>query len=85
MGPVEQVVKSYILSEYLNGEDPNELTTNTPLITSGVLDSMATLKLALYLEEQYSIAVGPQDMNTERMDTIGRIAELVRSKSDVRS
>jgi len=36
---------AYILKEFLPGEDPNELTDATPLVTGGILDSLATLKL----------------------------------------
>jgi len=36
---IEGVVKDFVLKEFLPGEDPNELTDSTPLITGGVLDS----------------------------------------------
>jgi acyl carrier protein len=48
---IESTVKDYILREFLPGEDPNELQSDTPLITGGVLDSIATLKLVAFLEE----------------------------------
>ena len=34
------------------GEDPSELTETTPLITGGILDSFATMKLVMFLEER---------------------------------
>ena len=81
MGPVERSIKEYIMSEYLEGEDPNEITESTPLITTGVIDSMATLKLALFLEQTFSISLAPQEMTAEHMDTVGQIADLVNSKT----
>ena len=42
---IESAVKTFILTEFLPGEDPAELTMDTPLITGGILDSIATLKL----------------------------------------
>ncbi len=40
---VEQRVKGFVLEEFLPGEDADNLTDTTPLITSGILDSIATL------------------------------------------
>ncbi len=77
---IEASVKRYILAEFLPGEDPEQLTASTPLITSGVLDSIATLKLALYLEESYGISLGPHETDADHLGTIERIASLVRAK-----
>jgi hypothetical protein len=41
------------MSEFLPGEDPNELTDSTPLISGGILDSIATLKLVMFMEERF--------------------------------
>ena len=50
---IKQTIKEFILDEFLPGEDPDELTESTPLITGGILDSIATLKLVMFLEERY--------------------------------
>jgi len=39
-----ETVRKFILAEFLPGEDPSRLTPTTPLMSSGVLDSIATLK-----------------------------------------
>jgi acyl carrier protein len=80
MTDVEQTVKSYILSEFLPGEDADQLTGTTPLVTAGILDSLATLKLVAFLEEQFSISIAAHEAGSENLDTIERIATLVRSK-----
>lgn len=77
---IEQSIKSFILSEFLPGEDPAHLTATTPLITTGILDSIATLKLILFIEQQFTVTIQPHEVNTEHMDTIGQIVELVCSK-----
>jgi acyl carrier protein len=69
------------LSEFLEGEDPSELTKSTPLISTGILDSMATLKLVLFLESEFSISIDPQEVTAEYLDTIEKMAGLVQSKS----
>ena len=77
---IEQIVKSYILNEFLPGEDPAQLTAGTPLITAGVLDSIATLKLVGFLEKEFSISVEAHEADAEHLDTIERIVQLVTSK-----
>jgi acyl carrier protein len=77
---IEATVKSYILSEFLPGEDPAQLTDTTPLITVGILDSIATLKLVGFLEQQFSISIDAHEADPEHLDTIELIAKLVRSK-----
>jgi acyl carrier protein len=78
---IEQSIKSFIMSEFLPEEDPAQLTESTPLISTGILDSIATLKLVIFLEEHFSIAIEAHEADPEHFETIDRIARLVRSKS----
>jgi acyl carrier protein len=80
MEDIEKVVHSYILNEFLPGEDPRELTDRTPLITGGILDSITTLKLVVFLEEHFGITVEAHEAGIEHLDSIGQIARLVAEK-----
>ena len=77
---IQKTVKDYILKEFLPGEDPGELTETTPLISGGILDSIATLKLVAFIEEQYSITLAAHEADVEHLDTINAIADLILSK-----
>lgn len=77
---IRQAVKGYILEEFLPGEDPNELRDDTPLITGGILDSIATLKLVAFVEETYGIELQPHEADAEHLNTISDITSLVQSK-----
>jgi acyl carrier protein len=77
----KQAIKDFIMSEFLPGEDPAELTDDTPLISGGILDSIATLKLVLFVEEQYGISFEPHEVDKENLDTLSRIMRLLASKS----
>ncbi len=77
---VAATVKDYILREFLPGEDPSELTEATPLITGGVLDSIATLKLVLFLEERFGVTLEAHEVSPEHVNTIADIAGLVGAK-----
>ncbi len=77
---IKSVVKDFILREFLPGEDPNELTDSTPLITGGILDSIATVKLVLFLETQFGVTVQAHETDPQYLDTIASIAQLINSK-----
>ena len=77
---VIETVKEFVMSEFLPGEDPNELDVDTPLITGGILDSIATIKLVAFLEERFGITIEAHEADVEHLNTIADIAQLVEAK-----
>ncbi len=77
---IEQTVKGFILREFLSEENPDQLTDATPLLTGGILDSIATVKLVVFLEQQYNIEIQPHETVVDNLETIRQIAAFVRSK-----
>ena len=74
----EEALKQFILKEFLPGEDPDELDETTPLVSTGILDSLATLKLVTFLEDEFGISVAPHEADEEHLNTIASIcARLV--------
>ena len=80
MEDIAKVVHHFILNEFLPGEDPAELTPQTPLITGGILDSISTLKLVVFLEEHFGIDIAAYEAGVEHLDSIAQIASLVEEK-----
>jgi acyl carrier protein len=80
MEDIAKVVQHFILREFLPGEDPDELTDRTPLITGGILDSISTLKLVVFLEQHFGITVEAYEAGVEHLDTVQQIAALIAEK-----
>lgn len=80
MTDVKGPVKEFILDNFLQGEDPRNLTPSTELIRSGIIDSLATLELVTFLEERFGIELGASDVGAENLGTLEAIERLVRSK-----
>jgi acyl carrier protein len=80
MNDVHDRVKEYLLSEFLPGEPAELLTDATPLVTGGILDSIATMKLAAHLEETFHIKLEAYEMSVDHLNTISDIVQLVKSK-----
>jgi acyl carrier protein len=81
MTDVAAIVKDWILTEILPGEDPDQLQPDTSLKEDGILDSMATLRLVDFLETQFSIRLEPRDLDGDSLETIAAIEALVAAKS----
>lgn len=77
---IKTCVKEYILKEFLPGARPAELTDSTPLISGGILDSLATLKLLAFLEETYGMTFEAREADVDHLNTVSDIATLVAGK-----
>ena len=79
-----QTVRQYLLQTHLPGEDPANLTPTTELLSSGVLDSLATLELVSFIEQQYGIALEAHEVDATNLGTLTAIATLVQAKLGAR-
>lgn len=77
---IKKAVKDFILKEFLSGENPDSFTDATPLISGGVLNSLATLQLVTFLEDTFDISVKAHEVGVDYMETIADIASFVLSK-----
>jgi acyl carrier protein len=77
---IKATLKTFILNEYLPGEDPTALTDTTPLMTTGILDSIAVLKVVTFLENQFGITVAPHEAVVENLNTLSDMERFVASK-----
>jgi acyl carrier protein len=76
-----QKIKDFIMAQFLPGEDPAELTEQTPLISGGILDSIATLQLVMFLEESYKVGFEAHEVDKDNLDTIDLIVRLLATKT----
>jgi len=67
-------IKEFILREFLVGADPEELTRATPLLDVGIIDSMAMIKLVVFIEERFNVSL---EVDAEQLATIDSIVEAV--------
>lgn len=80
MSSTAERLRQFIVEEFLDADSAEELEQDTPLISTGILDSVATLKLITFLEEQFGIRIEPAEADEDNLDTIASIVRLVQSK-----
>ena len=53
---------------------------STDLVTNGIIDSLAIMKLIAFLEETFSIRLEDEEIVAENFETIETISSLVKKK-----
>ena len=62
------------------GATTTDITDDTSLLNSGLLDSLGILELTTFLAERYGIEIEDEDFTAENISTIGMVAEFIKSK-----
>jgi len=76
---MEAVILEYIRNEYLEDDDEDtELDENTPLISSGIVDSFSMVSLKRFLEKKYNISISDEEASAEAFDTVKNIVGVVK-------
>jgi acyl carrier protein len=76
----KRLIREFLLTECLPGESPGNLKDDTPLVTGGILDSLAMLHLVTFVEECFEVEVDAWEAGGDNFDTVERVARLVRRK-----
>ena len=76
---MKEMILEYIKDEYLDEEDAEDmdLDENTPLISSGIVDSFSMVSLKRFLEKKCQITIPDADATPEAFDSVSRILELI--------
>jgi acyl carrier protein len=80
MTDINTSIRDFILTKYLPGESPDNLRDDIPLRTSGILDSLATLGLISFIEEEFDIEVEAHETDIDNFDRLGDIVAFVERK-----
>ena len=76
---MKDVILEYIKNEYLDEDEAEEmnLDENTPLISSGIVDSFSMVSLKRFLEKKNGISIPDEEATPQAFDTVASIMTLV--------
>lgn len=80
MGPTGHQIKAYILQEFLPDINGDELQGDTPLVRSGLLDSLSILNLRAWLEDTFDIGLDGHELDFDAFGSLDDIEALVIGK-----
>lgn len=79
---VTEVQISQILSNYFGNElGAKDLKGDDSLLSSGILDSLAIVKLLSFVEDEFDVEIADADFDPENFETLNSIARLIASQS----
>ncbi|RMF70836.1 MAG: hypothetical protein D6744_18855 [Planctomycetota bacterium] len=74
---LKEAILEYVRDEYVDEDEADELTYDSPLISSGLVDSFSMVSLKTFLETQYNITIPDAEATPEAFDSVNNIAALV--------
>ena len=77
---IREKVRAFILDEILPGERPENLLDDMPLRTSGLIDSMGTIRMTSYLESTFGISIAAHETGVDNFETVDSICQFVADK-----
>jgi acyl carrier protein len=78
---LEAVINDYISREFVQDAALLPLGNATPLLETGVLDSLSLLRLILFVQERFGIVVDDADFIPEHFTSVDAICAYLRSKA----
>jgi acyl carrier protein len=83
MDPAKQMIIDYVKKEFLDEDSEVEVTENTPLISSGIVDSFSMVSLKTFLEKKYKISIPDDKATPEAFDSVNKIMELLKEYAKI--
>jgi acyl carrier protein len=78
---IQNAVRQFIVSNYLFGQ-MGDFPEEESFLQAGIIDSTGVLELVAFLEETFGIRVVDHEMTTDNLDSIGKVARFVLSKTN---
>lgn len=73
-------LRTFIISNFLFGQDGDDLTPDESFIDSGIVDSTGVLELVEFIESQYGIRVEDRELIPGNLDSLRQLEAFVRRK-----
>jgi acyl carrier protein len=72
-------LRAFIAQWFRDGREDG-LHDDTPLVTSGIVDSAGVLEVVDFVESRFAVSIGDEDLSLRNCNTLRAWADLVRAK-----
>lgn len=80
MQPIEKI-REFVKKNLTVFDDDMTLSDDDSIFALGYVDSPFAIQLVCFVEEEFKIKVGDDDLDIDNFSSINRIAEFVNSKT----
>jgi len=74
---IKKALIEYVKKEYLDEDSDQEITEDTKLISSGIVDSFSMVSLKMFLEKKFKIKIPDEKATPEAFDSVTSIIKLL--------
>ena len=83
MASVEEVVREFIVVNFLFGDTQRKLSNDDSLLEHGIIDSTGIMELVFFLEDKYSIEIEANELVPANLDSINKTVDFIKRKAAV--
>jgi len=73
-----RTIQEYVTREYEDALQGTPVDADTPLISSGLVDSLSMVSLKVFLENTYHLRIPDQEASVEAFDSVSAIVRMLR-------
>jgi acyl carrier protein len=77
---VRQKLRRYILESFLFTDDDAALADSDSFLERGIVDSTGIMEVILFIEEEFGLTVGDEELVPENLDSIENLVSYVQKK-----
>ncbi len=78
MDDAKKMIIDYVKKEFLEDDSDMEIKEDTPLISSGIVDSFSMVSLKTFIERKYKIQIPDAKATPEAFDSVNNIISLLK-------
>jgi acyl carrier protein len=74
----KKVLVDYLRKEYLDEDSDQQITEDTKLISSGIIDSFSMVSLKMFLEKRFQIKIPDEKATPEAFDSVNNMIQMLK-------
>lgn len=74
-------IRQFIMTLFPLARKRSILEDDSPLLNSGIIDSLGVLDLINFIEEEFKIMVSDEDLLPENFETIANMSAFIQTKN----
>ncbi len=71
---------AHFIAEEILRQPNREIAATEPLISSGLIDSLSLMDLALFVEDTFGVRIEDTELNADTFDSLEALAALIQRK-----
>ena len=76
---IRSTLAEFIASEILS-QPGRAIGENDKLISSGLIDSLSLVDIALFVEEQFQVIIDDTELNADSFDTLAELEAIIQTR-----